>query len=302
MKDDTLRIYRNRISAVLTHILQYLDRPLSLEALAVVAMFSPFHFHRVFKGQVGESVMDLVRRLKLERAGQTLIDSDRQIVSIALEAGYESHESFSRAFRTAFGESPSRFREIRKAVPPLPAPSGVHYSADGRLVGFVPISQRSSIMEGKILKLEQRRIFCLRHVGPYPEIGPAFGQLYQQALAQNPELMKSEWLAIFHDDPENTAPEKLRSDACVVIPEGVELKCEDGYRMDTIEAGSYATTRHIGSYMNLGRTWQEFVGTWIPAQGQKVRNGYCFEIYINDCQTTPEEQLITDLYEPVEPV
>ena len=157
-------------------------------------------------------------------------------------------------------------------------------------------------MEGKIVDLKQRRVLCLRHIGPYPEIGKAFGRLYEYIGANHPELQAAECIGIFRDDPENTPPAKLRSDACVVLPEGLEPKCEEGFRIDTIEAGSYATTRHTGSYMKLSETWQEFCGTWIPTQGVKIRNGHCFEIYMNNCHEVPEDQLITDLYEPVEPV
>ena len=53
---------------VLDHIDRQLDKPLDLESLAEVAHFSPFHFHRVFKGMVGETPVELTRRLRIERS------------------------------------------------------------------------------------------------------------------------------------------------------------------------------------------------------------------------------------------
>ena len=95
---------------------------------AAVAHFSPYHFHRIFRGMVGESVKEHVRRLlRLERSAQRLRDSNDAILEIALDAGYESHESFTRAFRAMFGESPSEFRDNRREL----------RAADGFAAGFL---------------------------------------------------------------------------------------------------------------------------------------------------------------------
>ena len=107
MKDITRKVYQQRILRVLTYIQRHLDEPLELNELAAVAYFSPFHFHRVFRGLVGESLMEHIRRLRLERAVHRLRTTGRSILDIALEAGYETHESFTRAFRSQFGLTPS---------------------------------------------------------------------------------------------------------------------------------------------------------------------------------------------------
>ena len=107
MKPDTERDYKERILKVLIHIQEHLDEPISLEDLGRVAHFSPFHFHRVFRGMVGESVKEHVRRLRLERAAHRLKFGEEAVTRIALDAGYETHESFTRAFKSLFGESPS---------------------------------------------------------------------------------------------------------------------------------------------------------------------------------------------------
>src|SRR6185436_20700588 len=110
MKPETVESYRERMLAVLVHIQEHLDDPLPLEELADVAHFSPFHFHRIFRGMVGESVKEHVRRLRLERAAHRLRFTGEPVTEIALDAGYQTHESFTRAFGAMFGESPSEFR------------------------------------------------------------------------------------------------------------------------------------------------------------------------------------------------
>ncbi|MCK4671071.1 MAG: helix-turn-helix transcriptional regulator [Candidatus Aegiribacteria sp.] len=68
MREDTGQIYRQRILAVLDYIKVNLDGDLNLDEIAGVAFFSPFHFHRVFRGMVGETLGSLIRRLRLEKA------------------------------------------------------------------------------------------------------------------------------------------------------------------------------------------------------------------------------------------
>jgi len=62
--------------------------------------------HRIFRGVVGETVAEHIRRLRLERAAQRLKSGERPVTEIAFEAGYEAHEAFTRAFRARFGASP----------------------------------------------------------------------------------------------------------------------------------------------------------------------------------------------------
>lgn len=87
MKGETFEDYQARILRVLAHIQKNLDGSLSLEELAGVAQFSPFHFHRIFCGMVGESVKEHVRRLRLERAAHRLRHGGQPVTEIALDAG-----------------------------------------------------------------------------------------------------------------------------------------------------------------------------------------------------------------------
>jgi predicted dithiol-disulfide oxidoreductase (DUF899 family)/AraC-like DNA-binding protein len=120
--------YVAAISDVLSYVQAHLDEELTPGRLAKVACFSEHHFHRIFRAVVGESVMDHVRRLRLERAAFELKTSRRSIGSVALDAGYGAQEAFTRSFQAYFGLSPRLFRRAH-AAHLLPAASGVHYGS-----------------------------------------------------------------------------------------------------------------------------------------------------------------------------
>ncbi len=100
--------YVERVNRAIDYIVHNLDQPLRLEHVAGVACFSPFHFHRVFRSLVGETLNQFVKRLRLERALFLMAhDSQRPLTEVALSCGFSSSSDFSRNFRQRYGVPPS---------------------------------------------------------------------------------------------------------------------------------------------------------------------------------------------------
>ena len=110
IKPQTRIDYARRVTLVIDHIADNLDADLSLERLAEIACFSPYHFHRIYRSITGETVADTIRRLRLHRAAGELARSVYPIGRIARRAGYGSVEAFTRAFGSDHGEPPGAFR------------------------------------------------------------------------------------------------------------------------------------------------------------------------------------------------
>ncbi len=298
MKPVTRSFYEDAVQQTIEHIAATLGAALDLEALAARAALSPFHFHRMFRGMTGEAPLELARRLRLERAAWMLAHSDRSVTEIAFDAGYETHEAFTRAFRAAYSTPPSGFRRREHPRIELAAPCGVHYSADGLVPPFIPRDSGGRTMQVEIRNMPERRVGTVQHIGPYNQIPIAFGRL--GAIAGPAGLFErpgAAMIALYHDDPETTPLKELRSDAAIAVDQGVPLP--EGLVEQRIPGGTYACTTHLGPYERLGDTWARFMGEWLPNSGRRLGPGPSYELYLNDPTTVPKEGLRTELFLPL---
>jgi len=154
-------------------------------------------------------------------------------------------------------------------------------------------------MDVSIDQMPELRVGAVRHTGPYMQINRAFAKLGE--IVDNAGVKKTKeraMLAIYYDDPETTPPEQLRSEAALTFPENTTLP--RGLEEHTIPGGRYAKTTFVGPYEKLGDVWARFMGEWLPASGERVRNSPSYEIYRNTPEDTKPEDLRTDLYIPLE--
>jgi AraC family transcriptional regulator len=115
-------------AAFVTAVADSLDDPATTGAdLARRAHLSRFHFDRVVTAATGESPAAFRRRLLLERAAYRLLSEDTGVLELAINAGYGSHEAFTRAFARAYGMSPREWRREPSRRFFRAAPSGVHF-------------------------------------------------------------------------------------------------------------------------------------------------------------------------------
>lgn len=299
MENRTRRSYQEGILRSLVQIQHHLDDELPLTELATVAHFSPWHFHRIFRGMVGESVKEHIRRLRLERAAHRLRYSGQKVVTIALDAGFETHESFTRAFRTMFGVAPSRFRRENRPLTFQTAECGVHFNPAGAVADFRPRRQRGSALAVRIETTAPLRVAFMRHVGPYGSCGPTWERLYTWAGKRGILTATTLCLGVGHDHPEITPLEKVRYDACITVPETIRPEGEIG--IQTVGGGRYAVTLHRGHFSTLGDVYERLCAEWIPDNGHLLRAAPSFEIYRSDPKSTPFDEFLTEIHIPLEP-
>ncbi len=297
MRSVTLRDYKERLLRVLVHIQEHIDDELDLEQLAHLACFSPFHFHRIFTGMVGESLSEYVRRLRLERSAAQLKLGTAPVTKIALDAGYQSHEAFTRAFRSLFHVSPSGFRAATRQALEALGPSALRCWDGKKPTHFKTSRFAGKTMKVQIVKLEPLCVAFMRHIGPYDQVGRTWDKLLPWLGKHGFLGGHCRFLGVCHDDPDVTPPGKVRYDACVTVDSGFHPTDEIGVQV--IAGGEYARTTHFGSYNRLGRTYIKLLGQWLPRSGYELRSSPCFDEYLNDPNSTDPKDLLTDIYAPL---
>lgn len=109
--------YLEQIQRGVDFIEANLHQPISIASVASHASMSQWHFQRMFRGLTGDTVKDYIRSRRLGRAVDDLLHTKKRVLDIALEADFESQESFTRAFKDCFEVTPARFRKTGKRLP-----------------------------------------------------------------------------------------------------------------------------------------------------------------------------------------
>lgn len=280
--------YNTRLSRVCEYVYQNLDEDLSLDVLCGVAAFSRFHFHRIFSAYSGMSIIRFVQLARLRRASFRLaFETDKSIIDIALEAGFESPEAFARAFKRTFDQSPSGFRE---------APQWPEWHARFE---FNQHPFGDQLMNVEIVNFETTQVALLEHLGPPENVLETAGKFiaWRKETGLSP-AKTSRTFGIPYSDPNTTDPEKFRWDVAGSI-EGDVPDNQYGVKAGSIPGGRCALIRHKGSHANLERSIYHVYRDWLPESGEELRDFPCFFHYLNLIHEVDECDLLTDVYVPL---
>lgn len=154
-------------------------------------------------------------------------------------------------------------------------------------------------MKVEIKTVEPMRVAFLRHVGPYNQCARVWDRFLTRMGAEGFLGPGTSIIGLCHDDPDVTPPEKTRYDACITVGEDFQPTGDVGVQV--IPGGEYAVTTHFGPYDKLGETYAKLLGQWAPRSGRMIGSGPCLEVYLNDPEGTDPEDLLTDVYMPLEP-
>jgi len=281
MKKTTKDDYIQSVYKVILYIEQNYNDNLTLEELSKVACFSKYHFHRVFKSITNETLGDYIRKVRLQKSTYKLSTSKQNITQIALDTGYETNASFSKAFKERFGITPKEFSKNLKS------------------------KKRIVMIKPQIVELKPIEVLYVRRVGEYNKVaGDAWEVLmsfaYGQKIKYKKNLMgkNAMMFGIGHDDPNITSENELRYDACISYDDK-SVKPEGEIGVKTIEGGKYVNYLHKGAYDGLKESYQKLMD-WIIENGYTMADKPPFEKYLNrDPRRTKPENLKTEIYIPI---
>lgn len=277
LKPVTRSEHQARLQRAQRYLEVHLDEPLDPQAVAKAAHYSLHHFHRLFRAHFGESVMQHLRRLRIERAARQLRGTDHSILDIALWAGYGSPEAFLRAFREHFGVLPSELR----AQPAL------------RVQGWVAQPEPRPCAPIEVRRFEALPVAFRRHLGGYGTIGPFWQGVRAWAEAQRWLDDRPRLYGLCHDEPDVTQEAQLRFDAAIDV--GAGGSAVPAAERTVVPAGTYAVGLHVGPYERLHETYLDVIGRWLPTSGYDLVAEPVVEHYLDDPLVTPPERLRTEV-------
>jgi len=277
--------YRKQIFKAMDYISQRLYLNPTLEEIASEVAISSFHFHRIFRAQVGETIAEFTRRLRMERAAIGLMESPQgDITRLALRIGFSSSQNFAKAFRHHFSLSPGEFRRrhlaTMKSKEGNVAPPKTAYS---QLDAMQAAMNDVTFLSANIVSLPARRVAYMRRLGPY---GKETCQLTHQDLlalfpARTP-LQPAGMLCIYWDAPEITLASKCRTDVGFELSPGE--KPDRGVAVQTLSAGTYAVCKFAACCERIEDTW-DIALAWVKTRGYIHGDRPCYEKYYNETDT-----------------
>jgi AraC family transcriptional regulator len=279
--------YAARFARVLDFIDAHLDEPLNSDVLSGVAHFSKFHFHRQFCSYVGTTPTRYVQLARLRRASYRLTFNPlERITEIAAQAGFERPESFSRAFREVFGQSPSAFRK---------EPDWSSWSAQFHWISRKEIAN----MQVKINEIPAVTVAVLEHRGDPALLNGSVQRFiaWRKESGLSP-VGSSQTYGVAYDDPQTTPPERFRFDICGEV-QGPVPENRHGVITRTIPGGRCATVRHRGSPDHIAGAVYHLYRNWLPHSGEELRDFPIVFHYLNLRADTPEHELLTDVLLPI---
>jgi len=308
------REYERRVNRVIDYVQAHLADELTLEQLAAVAAFSPFHFHRIFVAITSETLSDFIRRIRLERAASTLgLLRDTSVLEIAQRYGFESAAGFARAFRSHFGMSATQWRNggarqwSRKQSGTKRNP-GQAVRNPGKAPPRPIRHDRTTRNSVDAMSIETReiascRVAYMRHVGPYGETGgiaTLWADFERWIRARDLRRPDTQTIGIGHDAPRIAAPDKLRYDACVVV--GDDFKPDRFVNVADLPGGRYAVAQFEGTSAGISEAWERLFTAWLPGSGYQPEDRPCLELYRMDEAQRARGALLCELCIPVKPL
>ena len=275
MKPRTQQDYHRRIARVVEAILADPAAAHSVESLAAVAHLSPFHFHRIYRAMTGEGLAETVRRLRLAQAAHQLTRSTGAVTDAAFDAGYESPQAFSRAFRDFTGVSPSSFQTRQQE---LMMQQGTQASPLVDIVHIPPLE-----------------VLCLRHRGPIASIGQTYRRLYTLLEGAALGAALNSHIGMSYGDPEGG--DSFHYFAGVIASEAIGPVA--GLESIPIAGGLFASHRLTGPYALIGPAFKALFGGWLPRSGYEPDDRPALEFYRTPTNLGEHADAVTDLLIPI---
>jgi AraC family transcriptional regulator len=291
--------YLQRINLTLNHIRDHLADDLSLDTLAQVAGFSPFHFHRLFKSITGETVNECVVRWRLERAVALLKGApDCSILDAALEAGFNSASNFSRSFKKRYGFSPRRWDRhtpLKERKNGQVLEGFMHYD----LCDLAALQAHKAEFTVDVRTLPAQHLAYIRVIDSYQPLRVihAYDRLITWYCARGGSLQHATLIGMSQDDPDITPLALCHYDIGLSVPSAWDG--DDEVCTRELPACQIAAIHCVGDIYVVDRAIQYLYRWWLPSSRYQPDNLPAMELFRRLPSEIGWEQYDLDIAVPI---
>ncbi len=263
-KKNTTSEHKERINEVMYHIYKNLTSKLTIEELAYVSSYSPFHFQRIFKEITKKSVTNYIKELRLQCSANLLIfNPESTITYIAHGCGLKSSATFTNEFKKYYGMTPSAWR------------SGGYekFKEDN------PSKNEKEVDFSKIVikKIEQIDIAYMRHQG-YDESIKDKWQKFLYLLELNDGIKNPKMIGFHHSNADITNRDDCKYVACIEL-EDKKIEPKGDIGLCNIPGGLFATIRYQGVFNDILHLYKKLYYEWLPSSQFEAVNSSAHVVY-----------------------
>lgn len=289
--------YLKAFKKAIIYIEDHLGEPIRVEDVACAAGYSYYHLTRQFSAVLGESVGSYIKRRRLADGAKKLLYSDKRIIDIAIENGFESSEAFSRAFKTIYKVSPNMYRKNRLDL---------FLSSKERLEPELLLHRMKNItVHPKIVELPDIKTAGLRgQTTLHDNILPQLWKQFNAIAAAIPNQKKNSCgFGICEACREGNTLYNMTENVLFSEVVSIEVTTYDHlpepFVSKTLKGGHYAVFTHKGSLSRLQKTFDYIWGTWFLNTKETLDFREDFELYDKRFlgYDHPDSQI--DLYIPI---
>lgn len=264
--------YLSKVQQAVSYIEANLDNDIELADVASYVSVSQWHFQRIFKALTSETLKTYIRSRRLANALEKLLTTEQRIIEIAVEAGYESQESFTRGFQSAFGLTPNEYRKIGDKHLFLKK-----LSIDSDYLNHINngVSTEPEIYEQSAMLLVGLSTTIYGDDSEKNNIAEKLPPLWENFLIRLEEIVlpvPGNCYGIIQ--PSNENPELLSYTAAIEVTDAVSVP--DGMVRLEVPAACYAKFSHRGEVKQLNNTVNYIYSNWLLKSG--FRHSYRADI------------------------